>query len=113
MKTNELVTAYITFGDGSGGKRRPILILGYNDEVIIAYRLTTKYINKSAKIKEHYYKMLDWSIAGLKTQSYIDTSVKQRLSRHLIGRQLEYIGEMTILDINGLSEFIRNKVRRS
>lgn len=101
MRINQ--TAYVS--RGSDGKRRPVLIVeGKN---VFYYRITSKYKNKSERIKKNYFPLMDWKIEGLNKQSYIDVGDIIKLSKEHVSFRL--VGELSIRDIEALVEFIRNR----
>ncbi len=59
MNKNDLVTVYISFTNGSGGKRRPVLVLKDGLNELLLYKITSKYINKSERIRQQYYSIQD------------------------------------------------------
>jgi hypothetical protein len=79
MELFELFIAYISWGSpasqGSSGKSRPVLVFQISDDTISIYPITTQYENKSKTIQAQYFKINDWSQAGLDKQSYIDTGI--------------------------------------
>ena len=63
MRTNQIYTAYVSWG--SDGKRRPVLIVEDKNKNVFCYRITSKYKNKSERIKKNYFPLMDWKIEGL------------------------------------------------
>lgn len=104
MKTNDISTAFITWS--GGGKRRPIYIISDENNKVRFYKITSKYDNKSPKIKEHYFKINQWSEAGLNKQSYIDTITVGKIDKSKF--DLEVIGKLTRQDAEGLAAFLSN-----
>ncbi|RND65061.1 hypothetical protein FAM18123_00268 [Lacticaseibacillus paracasei] len=72
MRTNDLVSLYVSFVETNGGKSRPVLIRKVSEQTIEAFKITSKYQNKSAYIKQQYYPIKDWQAAGLKKPSWVD-----------------------------------------
>ena len=58
LEEYSILIARIEYADGSGSKSRPAMVIEFNDEVIKTYRLTTKYENKSDKIKAKYFEIM-------------------------------------------------------
>lgn len=104
MRINEIYTAYVTWQNG--GKRRPILIIETNEDDFSFLKITSKYKNKSEKIKSIYYPLQDWRDEGLRKQSYIDTGTLLNLSKSDVS--LNYVGRLTQKDKIGLTRFIDN-----
>lgn len=69
---SDVVSLYVSYVDGAGGKSRPVLVIGYKNRVVNTYRLTTKFSKKSQFIKEQYYELKSWEKAGLKQKSWVD-----------------------------------------
>ena len=80
------------------------MVIEFNDEVIKTYRLTTKYENKSDKIKSKYFEIIDWFKAGLEKPSWIDTVQAYEIERKSI--KIKIIGSLTDRDIMRLKEFL-------
>jgi len=89
----------------SGSKSRPILIVQINGNTISAYPITTQYENKSKAIQALYFKINDWSQAGLDKQSYIDTGTLLRLPLIVISKK-QPIGKLTEADKQRLLVFL-------
>ncbi|MCI1974397.1 MAG: MazF family toxin-antitoxin system [Limosilactobacillus sp.] len=104
MKINEIYTAFVTWQNG--GKRRPILIIETENNEFYFLKVTSKYSNKSERIKKIYYPLQDWQNEGLKKQSYIDVGTVLNLSKKDVS--LKYVGKLTIKDRKGLAKFIEN-----
>ena len=90
---------------GSGSKKRPVLVLLLNDDSIFVYPITTQYDNKSKLIRAKYFKINDWTQAGLVRQSYIDTGTLIKLPLSVIDNN-KPIGRLTITDKQRLLEFL-------
>lgn len=103
MKTNEIYTAYVSWGED--GKRRPVLIVNDEKRNIYCYRITSKYQNKSKRIKQNYFPLANWSKEGLMKQSYVDIGEIIRLPKKLA--TFHFIGELTFQDTKSLIEFIK------
>jgi hypothetical protein len=94
---------------GSGGKNRPVLALMLSGESILVYPITTQYENKSAAIRARYFKIYDWSLAGLDRQSYIDIGTLLKLPLSVIDCK-KSIGKLTIADKKRLLNFLKNSI---
>lgn len=101
-----ILIARIECADGTGSKSRPAMVIEFNDEVIKTYRLTTKYENKSDRIKSKYFEIIDWFRAGLEKPSWIDTVQAYELDRKKI--KIQIIGNLTDRDIVRLKDFLSN-----
>jgi hypothetical protein len=105
MENNDIVLAYISFAQTTGGKQRPVLIRQLKSDHVLILPITSKYDNKSAKIKRQYYRITNWAEAGLSKQSYVDILGGRDLP--IDGRiNFKEIGQMTNEDLNGLAQFI-------
>lgn len=104
LEEYSILIARIEYTDGSGSKSRPAMVIEFNDEVIKTYRLTTKYENKSDKIKAKYFEIIDWFKAGLEKPSWIDTIQAYEIERKSV--RIKIIGSLTDRDIMRLKEFL-------
>lgn len=105
MNKNDLVTVYVSFSNYPGGKRRPVLILKDNNDELLVYKITSKYENKSEKIKQQYNPIQDWKEAGWKKPSYIDIGSLSSLKKSYFD-EIVFIGTLSTQDILGLNHFI-------
>ena len=103
MEPYNIFTTYISWNNG--GKSRPVLVYAINEELIRIYPITTQYENKSEKIKEKYFRINDWSQAGLDKQSYIDTGTRFTQSLTIFDK-IEPIGTLTEEDKKRLIKFL-------
>jgi len=103
MKPFDIFIAHISWG--SGGKSRPVLVIMIYVDTILVFPITTQYENKSKTIQAQYFKINEWSLAGLKKPSYIDTGTLLELPISVIDKK-QAIGELTISDKKRLLEFL-------
>jgi hypothetical protein len=104
MRPFEIFITCISWKNGE--KNRPVLVLLLGDEVVSVYPITTQYENKSEAIRIKYFKINDWSQAGLDKQSYIDTGILLNLPISVI-KNKKPIGKLTIEDKNRLLAFLK------
>lgn len=102
MKTNDILTAYISWP--GGGKRTPIYVIDNDKEILSFYKITTKYKEKSPVIQKMYFPIHDWQEAGLNKPSYIDTITVGKLNIKKI--KIEYIGKLSKNDALNLVHFL-------
>lgn len=104
---NDILILFASFNDSKGEKKRPILVLKINSDSFYFFSLTTKYQNKSNKIKKQYYKIKKWKESGLLKPTYIDIGRIREIS---FQPELDFykIGQLDSDDINGLAEFALN-----
>ncbi|MDF7682874.1 hypothetical protein PT287_04960 [Lactobacillus sp. ESL0679] len=105
---NDIINAYVTYFESDGGKHRPALIVGVdNERTIDVLKITSKYKGKSPAIKAHRYPLKDWQIEGLDKESYVDILAMQKIylpdQHHIVKR-----GIITDNDMEGLAKFIIN-----
>ena len=104
MRINDVYTAYVA--GKNGGKYRTLLRLNAAADNVYFYRITTKYKNKSRAMKAIRYPIVDWQKVGLNRKSYVvidrPYQVKIRLA------EFNYVGRLTVNDIEGLKNFITN-----
>ncbi|MCI1975081.1 MAG: MazF family toxin-antitoxin system [Limosilactobacillus sp.] len=105
MKTNDISIAFVSWP--GGGKRRPIYIISDENNKVRFYKITSKYDNKSPKIKKYYFKINQWSDAGLNRQSYIDTITVGKIDKSKF--KLEVIGKLTKQDAERLVVFLSSQ----
>ena len=55
MRTNDLVSLYVSFVETNSGKSRPVLICRVSEQTVEAFKITSQYEKKSAYIKQQYY----------------------------------------------------------
>lgn len=103
MNINSVGFAFVTFGVGTNGKRRPVLITYVDDEIVKFLSITSKYASKSENIKKQYYPIEDWQEIGLSKESWIDICSIKEFERESFS--IEYIGDLTTNDISGLAKF--------
>jgi len=106
IEPNDIVGIHVAYADGTGGKRRPVLIVDTRKESLRFLRLTSQYENKSSKIRKQYYPIKHWKEAGLKKPSWIDVGSVLTVNRtHL--DSITKIGALDTDDIDGLAQFIK------
>lgn len=108
MKISDIATAYVEYVNVKGGKRRPIFVLEDNQQKLYFYNITSKYKNKSSRIKRQYFKISDLKTAGLKKSSWIDAGHRMSISKPFVKKMVK-IGQLSHLDLINLAEFIVHK----
>jgi hypothetical protein len=106
MTFPELYIAYVAWENG--GKRRPVLVLSEDGDIISVYPVTSQYGRKSESIQAQYFVINDWRQAGLDKQSYADTADIVELARTAIVAQSP-IGKLSEADEARLLEFLANQ----
>lgn len=106
MKPFDIFVTYISW-DG-GGKKRPVLAYIIDEKSVLIYQITTQYGKKSESIKAKYFKIDNWSQAGLDMQSYIDTGTVLKLPLSVVNDKT-LIGELSTSDKQRLIEFIKKR----
>ena len=107
MSIFDIFIAYVTWGDN--GKKRPVLILDQTSDDVTVFNITTQYEGKSESVRNNYFKINDWSLAGLNKESYIDTNNTVTLSLSSVDVN-HPIGVLTEADIKRLVEFLSDKI---
>ena len=107
MKSFDIFITHVSWG--SGGKPRPVLVLLISNDIISVYPITTRYANKSETIKARYFKIIDWSQAGLDNQSYIDTGILLNLPISVIDNKMA-IGQLSVEDKKRLLAFLTSTI---
>ena len=72
MSIFDIFIAYVSWG--TGGKKRPVLILEQKESDVTVFNITTRYDDKSESIRSKYFIINEWQQAGLEKLSYIDTN---------------------------------------
>jgi hypothetical protein len=103
MTIFDIYMAFVSWG--SGGKRRPVLILEESAGSVAVFSITTQYENKSEAIRAKYFVINDWLQAGLDSQSYVDTNNTLTLPLTAIDSN-NPIGKLSVADEMRLIEFI-------
>lgn len=110
---NDVVALYLAFSDGTGGKRRPILIVKNNHGLIDFMSITSQYTNKSSYIKRQYYPIQNWQSLGLFKPSYIDIASINRAKLSDLQKlgEIHYIGQLSYSDTLGLRAFVTSYLK--
>ena len=105
MKPFDIFITYMSW-DG-GGKNRPVLAFILDDDTVDIYQITTRFDSKSSAIQAQYFKIEDWTQAGLNAQSYIDTGTLITLTMATF-KDKTPVGHLTENDKRRLLEFLDN-----
>ncbi|MDX5121345.1 type II toxin-antitoxin system PemK/MazF family toxin [Lactobacillus crispatus] len=108
--SKNIATVYVRFVQISGGKRRPIFILQENEDKFFFFDITTKFKNKSEKIKKHYFEIKEYETTGLKKHSWIDTYRRYSVSKK--DTNVNYIGRLSDQDTHRLVKFLRKTAKK-
>ncbi|WP_010621366.1 hypothetical protein ABTQ33_01985 [Paucilactobacillus suebicus] len=103
-KGQNLYWAYAAFIEIPGGKTRPVLYVRQTETDYIVYRLTSKYKNKSPKIKAKYVEIGDWQKVGLPKKSWID--LIKTYSLPINSTKLTFIGSLTEEDSQNIIRYL-------
>ena len=106
MNPFELYISYISWG--GNGKYRPILVFAIKDGIVYAHPVTSRYETKSEAIRAGYFKLNDWTYAGLDRQSYIDTGNCLVFPMSALDDKTP-IGKLSTGDKIGLLEFLSKR----
>ncbi|MCL2486711.1 MAG: hypothetical protein FWE86_03830 [Oscillospiraceae bacterium] len=104
MNIFDIYIAFVSWG--SGGKRRPVLILEESDDSVTAFKITTRYESKSEEIRANYFVINDWGQAGLDRQSYVDTNNTVTIPLTAVDSK-KPIGTLSAADERRLVAFIK------
>ncbi|GAB5055393.1 hypothetical protein ABUE38_03045 [Pediococcus parvulus] len=74
METNDIATAFVRYLTVDAGKTRPILIVRVRNDYVLAFKITSKFSEKSRSIRKKYFQIKEWKEAGLRLPSWIDTN---------------------------------------
>ena len=103
MAIFDIYIAFVSWG--SGGKRRPVLILEESASSVTVFSITTQYASKSEAIRAKYFVINDWQQAGVDSQSYVDTNNTITLPLTAIDSN-NPMGKLSASDEMRLIEFI-------
>ncbi|WP_071131726.1 hypothetical protein [Enterococcus timonensis] len=107
MKTNEIVSVFVSFAQSSSGKRRPILVIEDVDNEVQFFSITSKFEQKSNRIKKQYFYIEDWESVGLKKKSWIDIGTVLVLKKNL-DVEFKKIGSLSDISILKLASFVQS-----
>jgi hypothetical protein len=100
---------YVPNQDNFGGKKRPVVVIGSDEQNYVILKVTSQYESKSERIQQNFYPIQDYKVAGLLKPSYIDVQSLQRIAQ--TGLQVVF-GELSDNDIVGLNHFMeQSKVK--
>lgn len=103
MKPATVAIAFLEYEDvPNKGKRRPVLILKEDEEMISVFKISTKYGNKPSYFRSKYFKILS-------QVSYIDTSHVRYLYKNKESG-LKVIGHLSSRDVFRLTQFIHGNL---
>ena len=108
--SKNIATVYVRFVQISGGKRRPIFILQENEDKFFFFDITTKFKNKSEKIKKYYFEIKEYETTGLKKHSWIDTYRRYSVSKK--DTNVKCIGRLSDQDTHRLVKFLRKTAKK-
>lgn len=106
MTTSDIGLAFVEFTAKTGGKKRPVLIVGRINDDYLAFSITSKFESKSPQIKAVYYEIQNWQAAGLDLPSWIDTGHILYLSQT---QRIQKIGTLPNIDREKLTQFLRKR----
>ena len=104
INENDVVFGYLSYGNISGGKKRPILIIKERDESFKVYKITSQFDNKSDYIKQAYYPIKNLDSAGLRKKSYVDLGQSRLVSKSKLNNS-HIIGKLSLEDIRDMKQF--------
>lgn len=95
ITSGDVLTVYLRYIDDSQkGKRRPVLLIESEGMWMEIFKITSKYQEKSPRIRRFYYEIQDWKAAGLKKPSWIDVSESRKIKE-----KSKRIGQLSLTDI--------------
>ncbi|MCO0832355.1 hypothetical protein NFX39_04520 [Fructobacillus sp. W13] len=106
-KIGDVISAFVTFEEGSGGKRRPALVIVADTFHFMTYKITSQYFTKSAHIRSNFFELTDWQEAGLNNKSYVDTGRIIKVERYLNSSPIYRIGTISKKDLHQLLLFLK------
>ena len=111
MNNGDIVTLYVAFTQGRGGKRRPVFIIEREDGKVRFFPITSQYENKSESIKRKYVEIQDWVETGLKKRSWIDSGTVKEIPEDSI--QWRKVGILSDRDLRNLENHLMDRNKES
>lgn len=110
MKKHDVISIYVAYASvrGSDDKRRPVLIVNIAEHSVFAYRITSKYNQKSEWMQSFYYLIEKWREIGLNLPSYVDTKTALEIMKKDLGI-VKWIGSLDDFDVDGLAHFLKRR----
>lgn len=114
MAVGDIYQIFVKFAsDPVNGKVRYTVEIGKeNLTIVLLDSITSQYQDKSDYIKLQYYPIRNWRQAGLKKPSYIDIGSTMRFDFLDILKSGKHIGQLNIIDVEELANFIQNYKER-
>lgn len=101
------------FDKTKGAENHYAVVVDNSELIVLTFNLlTSKYQEKSEKIKLQYYPIQDWKKAGLKRRTYVDILALVQYDIAQLKKHGRHIGKLTIADIQGLVEFRKTYKKR-
>ena len=94
-----------TFEDGTGSKKRPVIIVSVDEDSVVLDIVGVYSYRKWFQEDVRFYELLDWPEAGLLKKSYVKLSSLYEINNELIEDE-EFIGSLSDRDKLGLIEAI-------
>lgn len=106
ITNRDVAMCYVKFIQNNKGKKRPIFVIDSNEDDLTFFNITSKYSEKSDKIREKYVPLFDWKDEGLSKPSYVDLNTAIKLKNNgKLG--FKFIGELTEKDINNVNNSLK------
>lgn len=107
MKNGNIYFADASYEENEKSKKRPVLVWDFGSDFRV-YKITTKYKNKSEKIRSNYFPIFDWDNIGLIRPSYIDCNSYWTLEQFK-GIKLKYLTSLSTNDVIRFRKFVNKR----
>ena len=104
IEEHDTMLLSVEFDDGTGYKRRPAIAIKVTGREIVFYRITSQYENKSDYIRSKYFEIIDYTDAGLRKKSWIDTLKAHSVYENEI--TIKVIGHLSARDTERMLDFM-------
>jgi hypothetical protein len=106
MKPNSIYGRFVQFKDSRNGKYRPVIVMGLDQTSVYFMKITTQFENKSQYFQLKYFKIENYQLAGLKKQSYIDTTKTFKMPIVAFQSVSQLFGHLVESDVQALINFL-------
>lgn len=97
----------------AGAQNHYAVVIDNKELFVLTFNmLTSKYENKSERVKLQYYPIQDWRQAGLKKPTYVDILALVQYDIAQLKKYGQHVGKLTLKDIHGLVHFRKSYSER-
>jgi len=104
MEEYDIAVIKVAYEGGDGAKLRPAFVIKLNGDAVEFYKITSQYWNKSDWIKTRYFEIIDYTEAGLRKPSWIDTVRREYCEKK--ATKIKTIGQLSDRDLKRFKRFL-------